>query len=360
MGGKLNYGGISIFVMNVYRYLNNNGIHIDFLIHGYDEGDFDEEILASGSTIWHVPVKSKDPIGNYRQVTQVIKKGKYSVIHSHMDAMNFYPLLIAKRLKIPVRISHCHCSDYLTQNRIKRFINDYYKKKISSVATHLFASSKKAGEWLYGKSVEFDIINNGIVSEKFEYNHNLRSELRASYNLNDNNIIIGCVAVFEFYKNHMFLIDVFYEIFQRNNNYRLVMVGDGSMKEAIEEKCCRLGLEDKVIIIKPTNEIHMIYNMFDIFSLCSLFEGLPFVAIEAQCNGLKCIVSSAVPDEAVLLDSLERLPIDVKPVIWAETILNASLERCPDAKKSIEKRNFSASVEAERLRKMYFDAVNIS
>ena len=43
----------------------------------------------------------------------------------------------------------------------------------------------------------------------------------------------------------------------------------------------------------------------DVFLLPSLFEGLPMVAIEAQANGLECILADTITEEVALSEKVQ-------------------------------------------------------
>ncbi|MBQ9408565.1 MAG: glycosyltransferase, partial [Clostridia bacterium] len=106
-GGTMDMGGISSYMMNYYRNIDRSKVSIDFLVHG-EGGIYDNEIVESGSQIYHVPTKRENIISNYRLIKHAIKAGKYDIVHCHMDTMNGYVLKIAQELQVPIRISHSH------------------------------------------------------------------------------------------------------------------------------------------------------------------------------------------------------------------------------------------------------------
>lgn len=121
-------GGIESNMMNYFRHIDSNKIHIDFVVHGFEKGVYDDEILENGSKIFHVPVKSRDPFGNVKALQKIFSNNNYTIVHSHMDAMSYIPLKIAEQCGVPCRIAHSHNTDYLTNIRIKRALNDYAQK----------------------------------------------------------------------------------------------------------------------------------------------------------------------------------------------------------------------------------------
>ena len=200
-GNIMKRGGIEMFMMNYFRHIDKSKVHIDFLVHGNENGVFDDEIIAAGSRIFHVPTKSKHPLTYQRELRKLFKSEYFDIVHSHLDAMSGWALKIAKECGVPIRIAHSHNTDYLTTNRIKRAINDYWKKQIPQYATYLFACSQMAGEWLFGKNSKFKIVNNAIELERFHYNEEIRNCIRKENNW-DEMFVIGHIGRFDYQKNH--------------------------------------------------------------------------------------------------------------------------------------------------------------
>ena len=58
----------------------------------------------------------------------------------------------------------------------------------------------------------------------------------------------------------------------------------------------------------------------DIFLFPSIYEGLGIVLVEAQFTGLKCVVSNAIQDEAIITNNVKILELDKKR--WKDYILS--------------------------------------
>ena len=121
----------------------------------------------------------------------------------------------------------------------------------------------------------------------------------------------------------MFIIDIFNEIHKKNENARLVLVGDGELKSKIIEKIKKYNLEDSVILYGTTKKVEDVLQAFDVFLLPSKFEGLGIVLLEAQSSGLKCITSKyVVPNEVDISNQIEFVDLSMPAQMWADIILN--------------------------------------
>lgn len=357
-GGPLNRGGIESYMMNYYRHFDRNNIQIDFVALDMKKSAYDDEILSLGGKVYYLPKKSKDYIGYLKGLKKIFMTGKYKIVHTHMDAMGMTVLKVAEKCNIPIRIAHSHNTQHLTNNFIKLRINEYARKNINKYATHMFACSEAAGRWLFGDKAydngEVELIKNAIEIDKFSFNPDKRGLIRNTLNIDDNDIVIGHVGRFDEQKNHEFLIKVFNEVCKSNKKYKLVLIGDGLLKSKIECKIEELELSDNIYLLGNIDNVSDYYNVFDLFVLPSLFEGLPVVGIEAQANGIPCIFSDTITREICMGSNVKMVDInDLNK--WVEEI--DELARCRRVENEINliQCGYSIKNEAHRLEKKYLD-----
>ncbi len=350
-GGIMDLGGISSYMMNYFRYIDHNKFQIDFIVHGDETGVYDEEIEENGSHIYRIPVKSKNYLKNKKELKKIFLENKYAIVHSHLDAGNYHILKIAKQCGIENRIAHSHNTEVLTNNKLKYYVNQFYRRHIHKVANICMACSQLAGGWLFGNDKKYIVIKNAIELKRFTFSEINRKHIRKKHNISDDYILIGHVGRFDKQKNHEFLIRVFSKLLVHNSKYRLMLVGDGVLREKTEQQVIKLGIEDKVVFVGYNQNIESYYSAFDIFVLPSLFEGLGIVAIEAQANGIPCILADSVPDEAVVAQNVEKISIDSENQ-WIEGILKCCMERQNNYSVLVS-AGYDISVEVEKLQNLY-------
>lgn len=262
-----------------------------------------------------------------------------------LSAANILPVIAASKNKNATVVVHSHNND-VPKNIIKKILDRLNKKILHKKSDIRFACSNSAGEWMFN-SQDFSVIYNGIELNKFIFNKQIRDKIRKNFHVEDK-IVLGHVGRFEEQKNHDFLIDVFYDVYQKNNNYVLLLIGTGSNESKIKEKVKQLGLENNVIFLGVVNNPESYYNAMDIFLLPSKFEGLGIVNIEAQTNGLPCIVSSVVPDEAVI-NNCVKIPLSVEQ--WSKQILST---KCGERKIDLNKLcNYDIKISSQKLCENY-------
>lgn len=256
---------------------------------------------------------------------RLFREKKYRIVHSNINTLSIFPLYAAKKVGVPVRIAHSHSTSNPREwkkNLIKNALRPFSKVW----ATDYFACSELAGRYLFGNKAfdkgEVKIIRNAIDVEKFKFDPEARKKLRKEIGIADDDFVIGHIGRFVEQKNHRFLIDVFAEVKKKEEKAKLVLVGQGPLREEIEQKVKDLGLEKDVCFLGQRSDTNKLYSVFDVFCLPSLYEGLPVVGVEAQANGVSCVFSDRITKETVVNKNVELIDIDNNPYEIAKTVSN--------------------------------------
>lgn len=351
-------GGLENLIMNIYRNIDRNKVQFDFLVHYQEKKFFDDEIEQLGGKIYRFSLRNNNNIFKYIiELNKFYKIHKeYKVIHCHMSSIGFINFVIAKHNGIKVRIAHSHNSstDKTIKGRIKRIMIIPYKY----ISTINYACSKEAGKFLFGKK-KFEMIPNAIETNKFEYNDKFDTEIRKKYGFNDEDIIIGHIGRFNIQKNHIFLLKAFKEAVKENRKLKLMLLGDGELMPLVKKYVCENDLEKSVIITGVVSDTWKYYSAFDVFSLPSLFEGLPVVGVEAQSSGVKCIFSDNITKDIVISDLIKYLELNKE--LWKNEFLNLSKSTPKQRKKYnniVSKSQFNIKKLASYLEKEYIRRYN--
>ena len=301
---SLEYAGIQIFIYNIIKNIKNTEIDILTLNDG-NNYELEKELKKYNINIYKLNVWLNS-ISSYikykKEVDNFFKNhNDYKIIHLHGTSKNYYILKVAKKYNIDIRIIHSHNTNFYTNNVFKKFIGNILKNKLIKYSTDFFACSKDAGKWLF-KNKEFTIIPNGIEIDKFKYNNKFKNELIKKYNLK-NKFIIGNIGRITYQKNSLFLLDILKDVKEEKNNAFLIIIGSGNLEDKLNKKIKEYNLENDVLLLNNINDIYKYYNLFDCFVLPSLYEGFSIVVLEAQINGLKCIVNKNVLPKEVFISN---------------------------------------------------------
>ena len=353
----MNQGGIETFLMSLYRNLDHSKVQFDFLVHRKERGKFDDEIEAFGGYIYRFnPIRPHQYFSYKANLESFFKQNKeYQVIHSHINENSAIILNIAKKYNIPVRIAHSHAK--ATAGPFK-FIRRLLKLGIPYFSTTNIACSRDAGVWLFGSS-DFRVFKNSIDTNKFKFPYNFTpiQELKKKIGLEKDDFVIGSIARFSPTKNHSFMIDIFKDFYKINNKSKLLLVGDGTLKETIFKKVKDLNLEKVVIFIGNVDNPENYLSVMDLFLMTSFNEGFPVVLLESQSNGLPILMSDTMPKEIEITNLTKRMSLDKTPTEWSlmiEEIRKLNLRGINQGYDEIVKRNgYDVKDNIQELLKIY-------
>ncbi|MDV3427266.1 MAG: glycosyltransferase family 1 protein, partial [Bacillota bacterium] len=321
--GVLTVGGAETVAMNLFRYINKDIYEFHYIVFGDKIGSSEAEMINMGAKIFHVNHPSSNYFIYCRQLDQIIKEnGPYEIVHSHTLFNSGFVMKIAAENGVKCRITHSHT----TQNKVNSsMILKIYEKVmrylIIKYSTHYAACSKAAGNYLFGEELfrrEGIIIKNGIDAEKFKFNNDIRRIIRKDLNISDC-FVIGYVGHLAAVKNLDFLLDVFKQIHMVNPSSVLLLAGDGNERIKLENKIKEFNLEANVIMTGNIVNVNEMLSAMDVFVFPSLFGGLGTALIEAQANGLPCIVSDSIPDDAIITDLIKTISLNNDIKLWADT-----------------------------------------
>lgn len=321
--GKMENGGVESVVMNYYRHIDRSKIQFDFIADKDSSIPQRAEIEALGGRVIEVAPYQK--INRYlAELTEIFRKNEYKIVHSHLNTLSVFPLYAAKKAGVPIRIAHNHST--AGKGEYKKNILKYMLRPFAKVnATHYAACSRYAGAWLFGEKAvnngEVTIFNNAIDLDKFKFNEAVRSRVRKELGVEDR-FVIGHIGRFCYQKNQEFLIDIFDAVHKKNPNAILLLIGDGGTVQTIRQKAEDKGLTDSVMFLGNRNDVHELYQAMDVFVLPSRYEGLGMVAVEAQIAGVRTIVSTEVPEDVAITDSIEFLNLSDSVERWTDKVLN--------------------------------------
>ena len=113
-----------------------------------------------------------------------------------------------------------------------------------------------------------------------------------------------------------------------------------------------LGLEKYVHLTGAVLNVNEYYSAFDVFAFPSLREGTPLALLEAQANGLPCIISDTIPQDAIATDLVIQLSLDDKKS-WIEQLSKAGRKNPIAYSEIMKKTDFDAHMAYQKLFKLF-------
>ena len=324
--GFMNQGGAESMIMNLYRQIDRSIIQFDFVENDNNGAFFDQEILALGGKIYHCPRFNGKNYLEYKKwwKTFFVEHDEYSIVHGHIGSTAAIYLKEAKKHNIKT-IAHSHNINSKERKQLFYSVLSYPTRYI---ADYLFMCSKQAGIDRFGTEAIADpdrafLVPNAIDIKTFRFNENARKNKRKEFNIKDDDYLVGHVGRLSQQKNHAYLLEIFREILRLHPDSKLLLVGDGELRQTIEEEIVSFGLQDKIVITGNRSDVNELLSAMDVLVFPSKYEGLPVTLVEAQCNGLPCVISDKIPGDCILIKELVKVcSLNEEFSIWAETTLN--------------------------------------
>lgn len=310
--GGLETGGAESFVMNMYRAIDRSIVQFDFIKHTPKIGSFEKEIALLGGQIFACPRYVGKNHSAYVKWWRSFfyEHPEYHVVHGHVRSTAAIYLKIAKSYGL-VTISHSHSTS--NGNGLSALAKNIMQLPIRNIADYFFACSDIAGKWLFGKDVvnhtNYCMIPNGIDIGHFMFDAQKRKLTRQRLGIKEDTFVMGHIGRFATVKNHTYLIQLFAQYQKTKPNSCLLMVGDGELFDDVKSQCQELGIADKVIMPGSQTNISAFYHAMDAFVFPSLWEGFGIAVIEAQANGLPCLVSDHVPLDVIINRNIKILSL---------------------------------------------------
>ena len=321
-------GGVEEFLYNNIINLPKEDYDISIVAYEKSLKECIDKFKKLDIKIYELNNSNVKDIQNNKFIYNIIKKNKFDIVHVHMTEFSMYPCRVARLLNTKIIIAHSH-NIFISNSFIENLKFKMHRKLTKLLSNRYMACSKGAAVSLFGKNnmknEKVKIINNGINIERFRFNKDIRTSIRKKLKIKNDEILIGHIGRFTEQKNHKFILEIFDKICEMRENYKLLLIGEGHLKEEIKEYAEGLGLNDKVIFKENTEKIEEMYNAMDYFLFPSIYEGLGMVTIEAQVNGLKVLASDVIPQEANITNNIKFLSLKKNPEDWANIIINENL-----------------------------------
>ena len=325
---KWGSGGIESYLVNMLEQMFNRGFITDIVTATMTSDLYVSRLNKIGIRIIELS-------GSPYKITENRSRLHHIFLHEHYDvfylntliAVSMIYLKDAEKYHIARRIVHSHnnCLRESITRPVKMFFHKISQQIYFKYATDYWACSMEAAEFLFGKDVgkskQLKIIKNGIDTQKFRFNGNVRQKIREQLGIS-NRIVIGHIGRISYQKNQSFLLEVFRHVVKNRPEMVLLLIGDGDTT-MLQRRAAELEIEHSVVFLEATNQVAQLLSAMDVFVFPSIFEGFGIVAIEAQCAGLPTICSSQVPSDVDITPLCQHLMLNDDISVWVSAITKA-------------------------------------
>lgn len=334
---------------------------------------FKDEIEKEGFKVYPVPF-SRNPfsLSNIRaffMLLHLMKKKKYIMVHTHTPVASFLGRVAAKIAGIPhivYTVHGFHFHEY--GSKLKNFIYYHLEKFIGKFTDVLItintddykiACEKNLiphGRVVYIKGV-------GVDTAKFSPETAIRNNLMQGYikefGIKKDEFVIISIAALSREKNIIDVISAMDLLKKKGKNFRLIIVGDGKLKDRLKEFVVLKDFSDNIIFTGRREDVPELLSISNVFITCSVREGLPVSVMEAMAMGKPVIAYDIRGVRDLIIDGETGFLVPFRNVkSLTEKIL--FLYKYPDVCKKIgekgrerTEKEFSLNVIIKQMKNLY-------
>lgn len=358
--GGMDRGGAENWIMSLLRKADSSILEMDICATTKEKRAYDDEIIALGSKLMHCELK---PVFTFpKRLAQIIRKGDYDVVHSHLWLFSGLVLKVAHRCNVPVRVAYCHTTRSKQPSLYRTLYGWHMRRLISKYAIHRLGCASEAMIALFGdkwRNIENSRVLYCSIDVDLYHPDQLRKISKSTFGLPDDAIVVGHIGNFRPAKNHTFFLDIAAELVKLQPRAYFLFAGDGKLRQKMEEKAKRLALGSRVIFAGIRDDVpQLLIHVFDVLLFPSVYEGMPLVLVEAASAGIRTVCSDVITPEAtdVLPDSFTRLSLDLPPKEWAIAVVDA-IKKGPIPReysyKQVKESHFSVDYSLRELMSIY-------
>jgi glycosyltransferase involved in cell wall biosynthesis len=271
---------------------------------GPDKGELAVEAEAIGSRVFQCRLGVTHLVF-MRFLGKLLRDGRYDIVHNHLQTYSGLPVWLAHRFDVKVITSYHNTAFPPQESWLKLPIVSTMRSFYSQMS---IAYAFRRSDMVTGCSrAVLDAVGSKYgparnASRTLYYGVDLpdpatreqRVRFRQSFGWPEETPLIIHVGRFEDQKNHMGLVRIFKIVLKRIPAARLLLVGEGPLRDAVESEVGKNGLSHAVRLVGVRGDTPTLMTMCDLFLFPSLYEGFGLAALEANAAGLP-VVGSDVP-----------------------------------------------------------------
>ena len=242
------------------------------------------------------------------ELIDYIRQHKIDLLHCHMPIIGLLGRYVHSKISIPVIYT-----EHNLQERY-HFITRFFNKVTFNYQTETIAVSgdvKNSIDKNIKPKISVSVVENGINTETFVRNSEDGMRIRREYNIPQNAVVVGNIAVFRSQKRLVEWVEVFATSSKSNANLFGLLVGQGPFMEQVQEAIKAHGLQNKIFLAGLQSEVKAYYSAIDIFMMTSLYEGLPIALLEAMSMECAVVCTNAGGTKSVIRNGEDGFLVNV-------------------------------------------------
>jgi glycosyltransferase involved in cell wall biosynthesis len=280
------------------------------LVRGLDRSRFDIHLCApdvllesmandlAGVPVARLPlcIRSWKQRSEIARFVRYLRHHRIDIVNSHLFYATMFAVPLAVWAEVPSRVETTHGPELWRTSWWTR--SAWLDRLVETAVTLNIAVSEANRRYLstvkrYPAHKLRVVYNGRDLSRYTAWPQAELDDLRRFHGLSESARIVACIARLEEQKGHCYLLKALPPVIRAFPDLRLLLLGDGSLRPALEAQTRELGLASNVIFAGFSKSVAAYYHLAEFIVLPSLYEGLPLAAIEAGASS-RALLGTAV------------------------------------------------------------------
>ena len=273
-------------------------------------GQLAHEFADNGIEVFSLPKKPGLDPGLIIRLARLFKAQQIDIVHTHNFGAWLYGVTAGALARVPV-INTEH-SNVPAHKRVQMLA----ERPMATLSRYIICDSNAVKQHLQHRqkipASKLKLILNGVDVDAFG-DFPEASTLKTSLNIPPEAVVLSSIARLAPVKNHLGLLEAVRHLRKLTTTpFRLLIIGEGECRPALESFVAENDLTDEVIFLGRRRDIPELLAVTDIFVLASLMEGLPIALLEAMASSRPSVVTNVGGNPEILGDD-NRAGILVEP-----------------------------------------------
>jgi glycosyltransferase EpsF len=293
---------------------------MDICCKGESVGPYAPLARELGANVYLEPLRVTH-FGFIKGLRRLVTSGAYNIVHNHLQIYSGLPVLACRNLGVPV-ITSFHCTEFPSDSTLRfpvlSHLRDAYGKISVKYALRHSAMITGCSQGVLDSIGQIYGGADGTGTQVLYYGTDLpplsdpeeRQEFREFFGWSKDTPIVVHVGRFAEQKNHFGLLRIFKLVLQRHPSAKLLLIGGGPLRPAVEAMARKLELSDSVQFLGFRDDVPQILTRSDLFLFPSWLEGLGVAALEASAAAIPVVASKIPAISEAIEDGVTGLLID--------------------------------------------------
>ncbi len=280
--------------------------------------------VQAGCPVEHFRISSFTSVAGLRELARLrrwVRKQRFHVLQTFFLEANLVGPVVAWLAGVPVILGSRRNMNYWMGWKLAAL-----QRLANLFATRLVANCRAVADCIVRmekvRASKVDVIYNGIDLEYFRPCPEQRAQMRSQLGIAEDEVLVGNVSALRPIKGVEHFVSAAAAVLQHESRARFVLVGDGPLRQQLQDQAARLGIAPRFLIAGAQEDIRPWLNACDVAVLTSESEGFSNSILEYMAMGLACVATDVGGNREVLTEGAGVLVPQCDDRALAEALLH--------------------------------------